>query len=1327
YYIPPQYYPFLKKLGDDTPELKPWMDKLINGEMTFDDYEEMFYQFAKPLKIHRPLIPMPYRTAEEMKKSEEVAWEGAWLSFRQRVIGDYLARHYLRDFLGGLGVGLFFAWVYIQAHRQYRIDMKLFYLEVGGQTVQSFNARGLRAEAPLAMWPTAAGVGMLVMMLLGALLIGYCVQVGRRKQEEVARIRKPDVLQETSPKPSERAPGYMLSHPASAVQAEIGQVLDCALSRPSSRGSRVDGLVTDAAMHSTGAQEAMKSDERPSDGLTGLLPTLIVVGSWLSGPVLLLLWTFVFLARMNFMGLLVVPSYLVMYKLPRWQLRAGFWLAMTLVGAASGPLGFSFCVTVFIFAAPVIFDLRVSAWPGFLAWMEGQGFKRFLARCELRGCLDDVKPEKTLFAFHPHGAVCFGFTANGIFDSAFVSKSAKIAFLIDDFLRNGNPIFRLLCDTYSTRSWEMSTADKSTVQKLMSQGANVALALGGFEEATVCETGKDRVVLKSRKGIIKYCLQHGYRIHPVYSFGEDETYSFMPGLISFRLWLNQFKIPAVAFFGDLMTPCLPRRQARMLTVVGEAIQCPQIPAPTQEDVDLWHARYQKALTSTFQQWKAEAGRPHAELEVRTVLESEIMDDEFEWARPATDILSSRLPEGRFTVEDLCTVYLQRQKPRPFTSPEVPRKPAAIRMEDLRDATAAAIFVAEELGSRLCHRVALCLAPDSDVGRQMLGTDTADSDLYHLGDAEEVWANTCQSNLLFEVWRPPDLVKDWEWELPAPPASLPAGAARVKPGRLKRSWTVSSEQWMPTSTRGDEPPPRTATAGIRPEPAQSAWLSDNGEFVRPTPLKARIRMEAPVPSPSPPATFHQRAATAAAWVFGRRQVPEPVNTLSQDQDPEAQADLLVTEMREQLKHTCKEPLQVRKLIFRDLQRQLHPDKNTECEEAAKHAFQKLMEERHAPSNWLWCSPYELRSAKFQAFALGAAPPTPPARLVPTPGRTPEVTLERGMPSALSAAATVLAAGVVAKRRRVAARTAPVAARAQPQQSGGGAADVEELEPFFEEVSGDDPLVLDLEDRLRKMNGASNLTLDMVLNPGTIVNTERDVILLRAELKATPEEDTEKRKKLEDKIEEKQMKIVNEMKLVMTDNLKLEFLVQAILSIVAFGFMCYDAFPWIPDLTWAGINKVGSKLAIKLFGVWGLWLFTVPALRARKPGGPWGMGYEEKRALDISFLVLPFVCIFAPILFKDAAATYWLSLLTLVGLYGWSFNTPLEDESKIQRGAGQDLNLPEPVMWAIKALDFGTGSERGARSEDKSWQDQLAAYEKAAEELAAKKAKMAESPK
>mmetsp|Transcript_40064 Transcript_40064/g.74691 ORF Transcript_40064/g.74691 Transcript_40064/m.74691 type:complete len:358 (+) Transcript_40064:35-1108(+) len=348
---------------------------------------------------------------------------------------------------------------------------------------------------------------------------------------------------------------------------------------------------------------------------SGLLPTVIVIGSWISGPVLLVVWTAIFLIRMEYMCFLVVPSYLLMFKLPRWQYRSGFWLAMTLFSAASGPWGLAFGVSVFIVASSVIFDLRMPSWPGFLPWMEGHGFKQFFARCELRGRLDDIKPEKSVFAFHPHGATCLGFTVNGLFDSKFVNKSAKIAFLIDDFLRNGNPIFRIFSDVYETDKRKISSADKATVHKLLSEGTNVALVLGGFEEATVCETGKDRVVLRSRKGIIKYCLQHGCRLHPVYTFGEDETYHFMPGLTNFRLWLNQFKIPTVAFFGNTMVPWLPRSQARILTVVGEAIECPHIPSPSSEELDYWHARYEKGLTTLFQEWKAEAGRPSAELQV----------------------------------------------------------------------------------------------------------------------------------------------------------------------------------------------------------------------------------------------------------------------------------------------------------------------------------------------------------------------------------------------------------------------------------------------------------------------------------------------------------------------------------------------------------------------------------------------------------------------------------------------------------------------------------------------------------------------------------------
>lgn len=52
-------------------------------------------------------------------------------------------------------------------------------------------------------------------------------------------------------------------------------------------------------------------------------------------------------------------------------------------------------------------------------------------------------------------------------------------------------------------------------------------------------------------------------------------------------------------------------------------------------------------------------------QVRTVLEAEMLENEdFDWARPISDA-----SQGRFTVEDLCTVYLGEK--RPATSPALP--------------------------------------------------------------------------------------------------------------------------------------------------------------------------------------------------------------------------------------------------------------------------------------------------------------------------------------------------------------------------------------------------------------------------------------------------------------------------------------------------------------------------------------------------------------------------------------------------------------------------------------------------------------------------------
>jgi len=57
-----------------------------------------------------------------------------------------------------------------------------------------------------------------------------------------------------------------------------------------------------------------------------------------------------------------------------------------------------------------------------------------------------------------------------------------------------------------------------------------------------------------------------------------------------------------------------------------------------------------------------------------------------------------------------------------------------------------------------------------------------------------------------------------------------------------------------------------------------------------------------------------------------------------------ASSLTDDMMKQLDGARSKSVDERKKVFKDLQRQLHPDKNIEQAEAAKLAFQKLMEQR-----------------------------------------------------------------------------------------------------------------------------------------------------------------------------------------------------------------------------------------------------------------------------------------------------------------------------------------------------------------------------------------------
>ena len=140
----------------------------------------------------------------------------------------------------------------------------------------------------------------------------------------------------------------------------------------------------------------------------------------------------------------------------------------------------------------------------------------------------------------------------------------------------------------------------------MKKGMDMALPPGGFEEATISTTVKDRVYIKRRVGFVKLCLQHQYdEIVPVYCFGEKDTFWNVQGLWHLRVnILNRMSIPATVPYGMFCLPLLPKRSEGGLHVVaGEPIKLPKLEGEIKrEDVAFWHGKYVEGLTKLIQDY-----------------------------------------------------------------------------------------------------------------------------------------------------------------------------------------------------------------------------------------------------------------------------------------------------------------------------------------------------------------------------------------------------------------------------------------------------------------------------------------------------------------------------------------------------------------------------------------------------------------------------------------------------------------------------------------------------------------------------------------------------
>lgn len=67
--------------------------------------------------------------------------------------------------------------------------------------------------------------------------------------------------------------------------------------------------------------------------------------------------------------------------------------------------------------------------------------------------------------------------------------------------------------------------------------------------------------------------------------------------------------------------------------------------------------------------------------------------------------------------------------------------------------------------------------------------------------------------------------------------------------------------------------------------------------------------------------------------------------------------------------------------------------------------------------------------------------------------------------------------------------------------------------------------------------------------------------------------------------------------------------------------------------------------RLLGMWSIWMFTVPSLRARECTA------TEKDALNLLFLAIPLLNVGLPFVWKNFAFIFVADCLMMAGVYAW----------------------------------------------------------------------------
>jgi len=206
-----------------------------------------------------------------------------------------------------------------------------------------------------------------------------------------------------------------------------------------------------------------------------------------------------------------------------------------------------------------------------------------------------------IFGYHPHGTYSLG-----LFAACFPKASGWT-----ELFPNSNCVIGVassllcipLCGTIF--GWlGFIPASQPSLANALDQGYNVVIVPGGIAEMIEgSDPENEVVVLKCRKGFVRFAITRGCPLVPIYCFGENKSfyrYSFLKGLRLY--WSRKFRITIQLFRGRWFT--LIPFAVPLNVVVGEPVECKQNPDPSEDEVEQVLTEYTESLVNLYEQNKS---------------------------------------------------------------------------------------------------------------------------------------------------------------------------------------------------------------------------------------------------------------------------------------------------------------------------------------------------------------------------------------------------------------------------------------------------------------------------------------------------------------------------------------------------------------------------------------------------------------------------------------------------------------------------------------------------------------------------------------------------